>query len=118
MDVFSPQYIQQGGGKFALSQYFTPGKSNAAPGFLIKRPVLKADFQGFFYIIRPGIRFPAFVISHDTNLHLLRFRIGTPPAGKGTAFEKNDCSDAGAIVEAEFLDIKKKAGKRHILTIY
>jgi hypothetical protein len=88
MDVFNPQYIQQDGSKFALSQYFTPGKSNATPGFLIKRPVLKADFQGFVYKIRPGIGVGTVFVSYYTNLYLLRFGIGTPPAGKGTALDK------------------------------
>jgi hypothetical protein len=47
----------------------------------------------------------------------LGFGIRTPGAAKGAAFEKDHGSDARAVVDAEFLNVKKNALNRHGLTI-
>ena len=38
----------------------------------------------------------------------MTFGVGTPGAAQGTALEKYHGADTGAVVEAEFLDIKEK----------
>jgi hypothetical protein len=43
----------------------------------------------------------------------LGFRIAAPDAGKGTALEKNGRADAGAVVQAEMLNIENYAALRH-----
>lgn len=43
---------------------------------------------------------------HELRTGLLGFRVGTPDAPEGTAFQKYGGADAGAIMNAEALDIK------------
>jgi hypothetical protein len=48
----------------------------------------------------------------------LGFGIRAPFAGKGAALEKDHRSDAGAVMEAEFLNVKEETGIRHSPIIY
>jgi hypothetical protein len=108
VNAFFPQSFQQGGGKFALGQRFSPGKGNAASRFLVERPVLKANFYSFLKGIEPGIG--GVPLPQKARFAPLGFGIGTPFAGKGASLEKHHGSDAGAVVEAEFLNVKEKSG--------
>jgi hypothetical protein len=40
----------------------------------------------------------------------LALRVGTPFAPQRTAFEKNDGTDAGSVIDTVFLDIEDHAG--------
>jgi hypothetical protein len=48
-------------------------------------------------------------VPHDFRFCCLTFRICAPSASQGTAFQENNCPDAGTVIEGEFLNVEYNA---------
>ena len=53
-------------------------------------------------------------IPHDFCPDQLTFRVGTPFAAEGTAFQKNNGPDPGPVIDGKLLDIEYNASVVHI----
>ena len=107
VDALRPRGIGKRRGKLCLLQYLAAGERHAAAGFVIKGLILAHLAQDLLY----GI-FPAGVglVLHgvrDGSVAVLRFRVGAPFALQRAALEKNRSSDAGTVVDTEFLNVEQ-----------
>jgi hypothetical protein len=104
MYLFFTKAVKEGYGKICLKEYFAARKGNAAPGLLVERAILEA---GFHDLIHRVVTYSSGVKTNRPKTCFLGLRIGAPETAERAALKKDYRTDAGAVMYAEFLNVKK-----------
>ena len=113
VNSFAVYCISQCRSKFCLLKDISSGKGNASSGSLVKDLVLPHDLHHFFSCVHPAAVGSIRHFPGDPGKAVLRFRVGTPFALQGAAFEEYCSPNTRPVVDAEFLYIQDKPFSFH-----